>query len=189
MKLSRKTSRKIACLYTIACFALIVMQIVFLTLKCTGDIDWSWLVVFAPIILVFCLPFALVVVVVLALIPGELLKVWKTKKRVEAEAAKYGLERQPGESVGDLKNRIIRRNMISGNYSRKDVKDMILEKFPDVGSCMISINNHVQTITLILHRVDAFDSGAGFTDDELNEIASFAAEYIPFTYTIIARNA
>jgi hypothetical protein len=105
---------------------------------------------------------------------------------VDAEAKKYGMKRQPGESTSDLKKRIVRRNMLSGNYSRKDIKDMILAKYPDVGSCMISINNHAKRITLILNSAPAYDRS--FTYDQLNEIADFAAEYIPAEYTVIARN-
>lgn len=186
MKVSRKASRNVGCIYLIVCFALLAVQIVLLTMKCTDAIDWSWWIVLVPIILVFGLPFAALVVLVIALIPIEMWKLWKTKKRVEAEAEKYGMKRLPGESTGDLKKRIVRRNMISGEYSRKEVKDKILAKYPNVGSCVISINNYANTITLVLRRSD---QGAGFTVDELNEIAAFAAEFIPMNYTITAKNA
>ena len=189
MKVSKKSRRNIGCAYLAFCFALIILQVVFLTLKCTGAIEWSWWAVCIPALLVFVLPVAVLIVVILALIPKAMWKSWKTAKRVDAEAELYGMKRQPGESTSDLKKRIVRRNMISGNYSRKDIKDMILDKYPAVGSCMVASDPRDMTITLILRRAYATEPGAGFTDDQLCEIASFAAEYIPVNYTITARNA
>ena len=187
MKVSNKARRNIGCMYMVISFKLVILQAIFLTLKCTDVISWSWWAVLIPTILVFGLPTAAVIVAVLILIPGAMWKVWKTTKRVDAEAAKYGMKRQPGESTSDLKKRIVRRNMVSGNYSRKDVKDMILAKYPAVGSCMISVNNHMKTITLVLRRVCV--DKPGFTDEQLSEIAAFAKDYIPVDYTITARNA
>ena len=189
MKVSNKASRDIGCMYVTICFALLLLQVVFLTLKCTDAIDWSWWAVWTPMIIVFGLPIAVLFGVVIALIPIAVWKAWKTAKRVDAEAAMYGMERQIGESTSDLKKRILRRNMVSGNYSRKDIKDMIIDKYPAVGGCLVSVNNHTKTITLVLHRVYTAEPGAGFTDDQLNEIAAFAADYIPADYTITARNA
>ena len=189
MKVNKRASRSFGCIYLLVCFTLIILQVMFLTLKCTGIIDWSWVAVFVPSILVFGLPLAVLIVVILALVPRAMWKVWKNARRVDAEAAKYGMKRQPGESTSDLKKRIIRRNMMCGNYSRKDIKDLILAKYPAVGSCMISINNHTKTITLVLRRAYMAETGAGFTDVELSEITRFAAEYIPVGYTITARNA
>lgn len=119
---------------------------------------------------------------------------YQRKKRVDAEAAKYGMERQPGESTGELKKRIITRNMISGDYSRKDLKETIMNRFPDVASCQFFINNSPQnpTIVISVKKVDDF-SGSGvkfqkFTDAELAEIFTVAAPYIPEKYRITIKN-
>ena len=186
MKLSRKTSKAIGCLWLIMAFLLTILQIVFLTMKISGSVDWSWLTTLIPLAIVLLLPLIIVIGAVLALIPAELWKVWKTKKRVDKEAKKYGMERQPGESTGDLKKRIVRRNMLCGDYSRKDVKDMILEAFPMVGSCPIYVSNDTKEVVLI--PVSSWQA-VRFTDDELREIAEFAAKYIPIGYTVTARNA
>lgn len=185
MKMSKKAGQKIGCLTAICFYAIAIMQVVFITLKCTGVTDLSWWAVLSPSIVAIVLPFAAVVAVIIALIPSALWKAWKTARRVDAEAAKYGMKRQPGESTSDLKKRIVRRNMLGGNYSRKDIKDIILAKYPAVGSCMISINNYTRDITLVLCNAYADN---GFTDDELTEIAAFAADYIPEGYSITARN-
>ena len=70
-----------------------------------------WLVLL-PIVLVVALPMAIIVGVILALIPVELWKVWKTTKRLNEEAARYGMTRLPGETNRELKLRIVRSNMI-----------------------------------------------------------------------------
>lgn len=189
MKLSKRVTGYIAAAFLGHCLFCGILQVVLLTMKCTGARDIGWLHVFAPTICFFGLPLAALVVLILVLIPIAMWKSWKTTKRVNAEAEKYGMKRLPGESNSDLKKRIARRNMLSGNYSRKDIKDMILDKYPAVGSCMISVNNYNKTITLVLRRAYTAEPGAGFTDDELCEIASFAAKYIPMDYTITARNA
>ena len=189
MKMRKEASRNIGCLYLLVGFTLIILQAIFLTLKCTGLVDWSWWAVCVPAILLFGAPTVLLIAVCIAAIPIAVWKVWKTTKRVNAEAAKYGMERRPGESNADLKKRIVRRNMLSGDYTHKDIKDMILAKYPAVGSCMISINNYTKSITLVLRRAYVAEPGAGFTDDELVEISCFAAKYIPEGYTITARNA
>ena len=189
MKASKQANRNVGCMYLTICFALIVLQVVLLTLKCTGAIGWSWWAVLVPAIIVFVLPVAVLIVVVLALIPSAVWKAWTTTKRINAMAAKYGMARQPGESNAELKKRIMRRNMLCGNYSRKDIKDMILDKFPAVGSCLVSVNNNTKTVTLVLRRAYTDELGAGFTDAQLAEIAAFAADYIPVECTIMARNA
>ena len=189
MKSYNKASRDFGCMYLTICFTLLLLQVIFLTMKCTGVLDWSWLAVWIPMIIVFGLPFAILFIVVLALIPSAVWKAWKTAKGVEAEAAKYGMERQPGESTKELKKRIVRRNMLVGNYTRKDIKDIILDKYTAVGSCLVSVNQYTKTITLVLRRAYTAEPGAGFTDDELGEIAAFAAQYIPAEYTITAKNS
>lgn len=186
MKVSKKVSWNVGCIFLIVCFALVALQIVFLTMKCTNAIDWSWWAVLVPAILVFGLPFAVLVVVVITLIPIEMWKLWKTKKRVDEEAKKHGMKRLPGESTRDLKKRIVRRNMLVGSYTRKEVKDKILAAFPKIGSCKIHIWNY--TITLFLRNTSDEWQTSGFTDAELREVAEFTQEYVPDGYTVTAKN-
>ena len=94
------------------------------------------------------------------------------------------MERKPGESTGDLKKRIVQRNMIAGNYSRKDIKDAVLEAFPELGSCRFLVNNQTDEIVIIPRRSD----DEKITDDDLREIAKFAAQFIPMKYTLIAKH-
>lgn len=187
MKLSKKAATAIGSIWLIASNLLILMQIVFLTMKCTGTVDWSWWATLIPLFCMAGLPIVTIVIVIICLLPKALIEERNRTKRVEAEAKLYGMERRPGESTGDLKKRIIRRNMIAGNYSRKDIKDAILEAFPNCGSCQIRVNPYSHEIVLIPRKV-----GAGvviFSDHELREIAEFAAQYIPVEYKITAINA
>ena len=185
MKLSKRASSAIGCLWLLASALLILLQIVFLTLKLAGAVSWSWWTTLIPIFCVLGLPLAIVVIAVIVLAPKVLIEDRRRRKRVEAEAKKYGLERKPGESTGDLKKRIVQRNMITGNYSRKDIKDEILRAFPNVGSCQILINNQTDEIVLIPRRSDDDD----LTDAELREVAEFAAQYIPVKYKVTIRRA
>lgn len=192
MKQSKRTSTVIGCLWLLVDTLLIIIQIVFLTMKLAGTVSWSWWTTLIPIFCVLGLPLAIVVIAVIVLTPKMVIEDRRRLKRVEAEAKKYGMERKPGESTGDLKKRIVQRNMITGNYSRKDIKDEILKAFPKVGSCKILINNQTDEIVLNLRAwspIRAEASATPFTDSELQEIAEFAAPYIPTKYTIIAKNA
>lgn len=90
-----------------------LLTVAFIVLKLTGVINWSWLWVLAPIwipagiVLVILL---LVLVIVLVKSTSELVqqnqKAEAHAASIDAEAAKYGIERQPGESNVDLKRRI-----------------------------------------------------------------------------------
>ena len=60
------------------------------------------------------------------------------------------MERQPGETTGELKKRIITRNLIAGEYSRKDLKDHLLQKFPDCASCAFLVNNQPGAPALVI---------------------------------------
>lgn len=180
-------------LLTIAALGFIC-QIVFLTLKLCGAVAWHWALVLLPIMIIVGLPLLLIILYVFLRLPSEIVRNYQRKKRVDAEAAKYGMERQPGESTGELKKRIITRNMISGDYSRKDLKETIMNRFPDVASCQFFINNSPQnpTIVISVKKVDDF-SGSGvkfqkFTDAELAEIFTVAAPYIPEKYRITIKN-
>ena len=185
MKLSKKAERWIGCLWLIANAVLIITQIVWLTMKITGTTDRGWLAVLSPSICIVGLPLAFIVISVIALAPKAVMEERQRRKRVEAEAKKYGMERKPGESVGDLKRRIIQRNMITGDYSRKDIKDEILKAFPNVGSCQILVNNQTDEIVLIPRRSDSEE----LTDAELREIVEFAALYIPMKYKVTIKRA
>ena len=189
MKLSKRATTAIGCLWVAAAMILIVLQIVFLTMKLAGAVDWSWWTTLIPIFCVLGLPLAIVVIAVIVLAPKVLIEDRRRRKRVEAEAKKYGMERKPGESTGDLKKRIVQRNMITGNYSRKDIKDEILRAFPNVGSCQILVNNQTDEIVLIPRSAETEIGAAAFTDDELQEIAEFAAQYIPVKYKVTIRRA
>lgn len=189
MKLSKRAASAIGCLWLVATALLIILQIVFMTMKLSGSVSWSWWTTLIPIFSAIGLPLAIIVIAVIVLAPKVLIEDRRRRKRVEAEAKKYGMERQPGESTGDLKKRIVRRNMIAGNYSRKEIKDEILRAFPNVGSCQFLINNQTNEIVLIPRSAETEIGVAAFTDDELREIAEFAAQYIPPTYTIKATNA
>ena len=189
MKLNKRTTSAIGCIWMIVGTLLILLQIVFLTMKLAGAVSWSWWTTLIPIFCVLGLPLAIIVIAVIVLAPKVLIEDRRRRKRVEAEAKKYGMERKPGESNGDLKKRIIRRNMLNGNCSRKEVKDMILEAFPNVGSCQILINNQTNEIVLIPRNAEVEIGVADFTDDELQEIAEFAAQYIPSTYKVTIRRS
>ena len=184
MKLSKRTTNAIGCLWLVAGTILIILQIVFLTMKLAGAVDWSWWTTLIPIFCVLGLPLAIVVIAVIVLAPKVLIEDRRRRKRVEAEAKKYGMERKPGESTGELKKRIVQRNMITGNYSRKEVKDAVLEAFPELGSCQFLVNNVTSEIVMIPRRSD----DEKIADDDLREIAKFAAQFIPMQYTLIAKH-
>ena len=184
MKLSKRATTAIGCLWVAVAMILIVLQIVFLTMKLAGAVDWSWWTTLIPIFCVLGLPLAIVVIAVIVLAPKVLIEDRRRRKRVEAEAKKYGMERKPGESTGELKKRIVQRNMITGNYSRKEIKDAVLEAFPELGSCQFLVNNVTGEIVMIPRRSD----DEKITDDDLREIAKFAAQFIPMQYTLIAKH-
>ena len=184
MKLSKRATTAIGCLWVAVAMILIVLQIVFLTMKLAGVVDWSWWTTLIPIFCVLGLPLAIVVIAVIVLAPKVLIEDRRRRKRVEAEAKKYGMERKPGESTGELKKRIVQRNMITGNYSRKEIKDAVLEAFPELGSCQFLVNNVTSEIVMIPRRSD----DEKIADDDLREIAKFAAQFIPMQYTLIAKH-
>lgn len=183
MKLSKRTTNAIGCLWLVAGALLIILQIVFMTMKLAGAVSWSWWTTLIPIFCAFGLPLAIIVIAVIILAPKVLIEDRRRRKRVESEAKKYGMERKPGESTGDLKKRIVQRNMITGNYSRKDIKDAVLEAFPELGSCRFLVNNQTDEIVMIPHRSDDED----LTDAELREVAEFAAQFIPMKCTLTVR--
>lgn len=189
MKLSKRSSKAIGCLWLSSSSLLLVLQVIFLTLKLSGTVSWSWWTTLAPIFCVLFLPIAIMLIAVLVLLPKAVGDNIKRRKRVEAEAKNYGLVRKPGESDGELMKRIVRRNMIAGNYSRKDIKDAILEAFPDVGSCQIFVNCQGDEIVMRLRGVKAEIGTPYFSDDELQEVAKFAEAYIPSRYKITVKNA
>ena len=184
MKLSKRATNAIGCLWVAVAMILIILQIVFLTMKLAGAVDWSWWTTLIPIFCVLGLPLAIVVIAVIILTPKVLIEDRRRRKRVEAEAEKYGMERKPGESTGELKKRIVQRAMITGNYSRKEIKDAVLEAFPELGSCQFLVNNVTSEIVMIPRRSD----DEKITDDDLREIAKFAAQFIPMQYTLIAKH-
>lgn len=131
---------------------------------------------------------------VLVRLPAEVWRNYKRRKRVDAEAAQYGMERQPGETTGELKKRIIKRDMISGNYSRKDLKELLMNKFTDIASCSFIINNSPTnpTVVISVKKTDDFSGGGitfqKFTDTELSAILTEAVQYIPEKYQVTIKN-
>jgi hypothetical protein len=185
-----KHNKRAAAVFLLLSYSLLlVLQIVFLTLKLSEAVNLSWRMTLAPIFFMIYIPIAFVVTAVIVLLPGAVVKNIKRRKRIEAEAKKYGLVRKPGESDGDLKKRIVRRNMIAGNYTRKEIKDAILEAFPNVGSCQIFMNCQGDEIVMHLRGVETEIGTPYFSDDELQEVAKFAEAYIPSRYKITVKNA
>lgn len=189
--MNKRKSTQIGCSFLLAWMIVAIAQIVFLTLKIAGAVSWSWLVTFAPILAFLGIVVGAIVVYILVKLPGEVAKTLERRRRVEKEAKELGMERQPGESDADLKKRIVRRNMISGNYTRKEIKDIILETFPTVASCQFEIDNEKHTIEMIVRRLPE-ENGNGwivdkFTDGELCQILDKATDYIPPAYTVKIR--
>ncbi len=180
-------------LLTIAALGFIC-QVVFLTLKLCGAVAWHWAIVLIPLMVIFGLPILFVFLYVLLRLPSEVARNIQRKKRVDAEAAKYGMERQPGETTGELKKRIITRNLIAGEYSRKDLKDHLLQKFPDCASCAFLVNNQpgAPALVIIVKKADTFVNGSPifnkFTDEELAAIYAEAIRYIDPKYRVTIKN-
>ena len=84
--------------------------------------------------------------------------------------------------------------MISGDYSRKELKETIMNRFPDIASCQFYTNNSTQnpTIVISVKKVDDFSGGGvkfqKFTDAELAEIFAAAVPYIPEKYRVTIKN-
>ena len=83
-------------------FLCFICQIVFLTLKLCGAVTWHWAIVLIPLMLLIGLPLLLIMLYVLVRLPAEVWRNYKRRKRVDAEAAQYGMERQSGETTGEL---------------------------------------------------------------------------------------
>lgn len=189
MKKNERVAKVTGVVYLVFNALLLLLQMVFFTLKIAGVISWSWWAVFSPVFCFFGLPAAVILVAFIVLLPKAVIEEERRSKRVDAEAAMYGMERRPGESTGDLKKRIVRRNMIAGNYSRRFIKNAILDAFPSVGSCQIIVDNQANSVVLIPRNTDLPEGTHRFTDNTLEKIAEYAAQYIPVNYTITAINA
>ena len=98
-------------------YFLALLTVVFIGLKLTGVIDWSWWLILLPVILPLSLAFLILVPTVIALLVKYVeLKVLhdmnararekSNAENIDALAAEYGLERRPGESNLELKHRI-----------------------------------------------------------------------------------
>lgn len=190
---NKKDYRGGCLLLTVAALGFIC-QVVFLTLKLCGAVAWHWALVLIPLMVIFGLPLLFIFLYVLAKLPTEVARNIERKKRIDAEAAKYGMERQRGETTGELKKRIITRNMIAGEYSRKDLKDHILNKFPDVASCAFLVNNQPEApaLVIVVKKTDTFINGTlilnKFTDGELAAIYAEAIRYIDPKYRVTIKN-
>lgn len=89
------------------------LTIAFALLKLTGVVNWSWLWVFSPILTVFfCDVIMAVIIVVVSAAVALIERAERRAKKdlraanLDAQAARFGLERQPGESDVELKRRI-----------------------------------------------------------------------------------
>ena len=192
--MANKKDYRGGCLILLVSFLCFICQIVFLTLKLCGAVTWHWAIVLIPLMLLIGLPLLLIMLYVLVRLPAEVWRNYKRRKRVDAEAAQYGMERQPGETTGELKKRIIKRDMISGNYSRKDLKELLMNKFTDIASCSFIINNSPTnpTVVISVKKTDDFSGGGitfqKFTDTELSAILTEAVQYIPEKYQVTIKN-
>ena len=192
--MANKKDYRGGCLILLVSFLCFICQIVFLSLKLCGAVTWHWAIVLIPLMLLIGLPLLLIMLYVLVRLPAEVWRNYKRRKRVDAEAAQYGMERQPGETTGELKKRIIKRDMISGNYSRKDLKELLMNKFTDIASCSFIINNSPTnpTVVISVKKTDDFSGGGitfqKFTDTELSAILTEAVQYIPEKYQVTIKN-
>ena len=185
-----KRNNRVAAVFLLLSYSLLlVLQIVFLTLKLSEAASLSWRMTLSPIFYMIWIPIAFVVTAVLVLLPKAVADSVKRRKRIEAEAKKHGLVRKPGESDVELSKRIVRRNMIEADCTRKGIKDAILEAFPNVGSCQIFVDYYEFKIEILLRGVKAEIGTPYFSDDELQEVAEFAAKYVPKRYKVTVKNA
>ena len=182
----KRNNRVAAVILLLLYSLLLVLQIVFLTLKLSEAASLSWRTTMLPLFFMIWIPISFVVTAVLVLLPGAVVEAIKRRKRIEAEAKKHGLVRKPGESDAELSDRIDRRNMIE---ARKDIKDAILEAFPNVGSCQSFVDYYDFKIEIYLRGVKAEIGTPYFSDDELQEVAEFAAKYVPKRYKVTVKNA
>ena len=180
MRLSERVARTLGCGWLTASTLLFLTQFMFLILKLAGVVAWSWLKVWTPGLILIATPFVVIFVALLTLVPKICVREWQAYDKVNAEAKRYGIERQPGETTSELKKRIVKRNMIAGDYSRKDIKDILLEKFPDLASVQFFVNNEDMRIVLNVRC-----AGNGYIkEEELVEILEEAKRYIPEQYTV-----
>lgn len=192
MKLSKKASKAIGCLWLILNTLLLILQTIFLTMKLAGSVSWSWWATLSPTFCMFGLPIAIIVIAVIILMPKLLVNNYKITKAVDREAEKYGMARKPGESNVELKKRIVRRNMVAGNHSRKQIKDILMEAFPSLASVQFEVDHQNNVIQLLVRKMPSNDDGwkaEQFTDEELREIANEAAQYIPAYCTVTIKQA
>lgn len=90
-----------------------LLTIAFIVLKLTGVISWSWLWVLSPIWIPTAIVLAAFLVVLIVVLVKEAIKQAEEKQRQQAhslgideQARRYGLERQPGETDLELKQRV-----------------------------------------------------------------------------------
>ena len=186
-----KTSQRCGCALALYILAAVVTQVVFLTLKLSGAVSWSWWIVLIPILSPAALSIVGLVLAVIILTPIQTYKTVKKRRRIEKQAEIYGMKRKPRETDGELKKRIVQRNMIAGNYSRRDIKDAVLANFDTVSACKMTIDNQNYTVAVELtHAPSGSDwKLVSFTDEELQEILDFITQYVPVQYKVSIKNA
>ena len=83
MKLSKRTTNAIACLCLVAEVVMFILQIIFLTLKISGIVSWSWWVILTPACCIIGLVPAITVIAVLVLAPKVLIENIKRRQQIK----------------------------------------------------------------------------------------------------------
>ena len=82
-----------------------LLALVFIVLKLTGVIGWSWMWVLAPIWIPAVIVIGIMLIVLVVIVVTEVLKQRKSAE-LDAEAERHGIRRRYGESDTSLKRRL-----------------------------------------------------------------------------------
>ncbi len=196
--MKNKNSKAAGCLILLLSALAVMLQIIFLTLKLSGAVSWGWLWVLCPIWMPIAAIAAFVLLYVLIKLPQEVSKSLKRAKRSDDEAKQYGMVRMKGETDAELKKRIITRNMITGTargVSKSVISAHILEQFPELGGCRVTVDNTAMTILLTLTPSGTFTKGENgekswtpnlLDIETVNSIVAVARVLIHDGYKVIA---
>ena len=92
-----------------------LLALIFITLKLTGVIGWSWLWVLAPLWIPAALVVAIIVILFIVMLVKEVVATTKSESRkLDREAAALGIERGKGETDQALAYRIKRLKDLTG---------------------------------------------------------------------------
>lgn len=95
-----------------------LLALIFITLKLTGFISWSWLWVLAPIWILAAITVGILLILLVVAIALSVKEAVEARRKLDASAAKYGLTRNPGESDADLRRRIAFCRETDGRWGR-----------------------------------------------------------------------